>query len=72
MIAENLMSDTHGMSRIENGATLAEGEGMPRGVRRALWSVLLAVMLVASYLLAVRGPAILVDLATGVANAFCF
>lgn len=66
------MSDAQGMSRIENGAAVVDGEGMPRGVRRVLWATLLAVVLVASYLLVVRGPAILVDLATGVANAFCF
>lgn len=45
---------------------------MPRSVRRAVWGIVLALVLLATYLLAVRGPAILVDLATGVANAFCF
>lgn len=46
--------------------------GMPRGVRRAVWGVVAGMSLLAIYLLAVRGPALLVDLATGVANAFCF
>lgn len=66
------MSNTETMPRVESGQESAAAEGMPRGVRRAVWGIVLALVLLASYLLAVRGPAILVDLATGVANAFCF
>lgn len=53
-------------------AAPAPGDRMPRGVRRAIWGVLAGVVALGVYLITVRGPAILVDLATGVANAFCF
>lgn len=52
-------------------AAVAATDSMPRGVRRALWGILAGVVILAVYLLAVRGPALLVDLATGVAGAFC-
>lgn len=60
------------------GAAAHAGEGtsvpdrMPRGVRRAVLGVLAGITLLGLYLIAVRGPALLVDLATGIANAFCF
>jgi hypothetical protein len=48
------------------------GEGMPRGVRRLL-VVLLAVLLAgAAYLLAVRGEALILDLAALSQRLFCF
>jgi len=43
---------------------------MPRGVRRAVLALLGVLMLGAAYLAAVRGDAILLDLA-GLANLFC-
>lgn len=45
---------------------------MPSGVRRTVIGVIAGGVVLAIYLLSVRGTALLMDIATGVANAFCF
>lgn len=65
------MTDLANMSDVANGNS-EPTERMPRRIRRAFWGVVAGIVLVGVYLIAVRGPAMLVDLATGVANAFCF
>jgi hypothetical protein len=43
----------------------------PVPVKRALWLTVGALLLAATYLVAVRGSALLVDLAVGAAGLFC-
>jgi hypothetical protein len=48
------------------------GERMPRGLRRLLLVLLGALLAGASYLLAVRGEALILDLAAVSQRIFCF
>jgi hypothetical protein len=45
---------------------------LPRPARRVVGGVIAVLLGFAAYLLAVRGPAILLDLAHGAAAMFCF
>jgi hypothetical protein len=53
-------------------AKRAAGEGMPRGVRRPLVALLAVLLAGAAYLLAVRGEALILDLAALSQRIFCF
>ena len=65
-------NDTGAEATALAGEQSGSSDRMPRGVRRAVLGVLGGITLLGLYLISVRGPALLVDLATGIANAFCF
>jgi hypothetical protein len=60
------------MMTIEEQSVRSSSALMPRTVRRWLGVALAVVLGVAIYLVAVRGEALLVDLATASARIFCF
>ena len=69
MLHSNRESDMSDGSNM-NGSNASVG--MPVGVRRTVIAAVAGGVALALYLLSVRGPALLMDIATGVANAFCF
>jgi hypothetical protein len=65
------MSDPQTVSRVDDAAGVAS-ERMPRGVRLGLMTALAMLMTGALYLVAVRGEALLVDLAALGSRLWCF
>lgn len=71
---QELQHDRTGAADVPGNGTADEtgSTGLfPSGVRRALLGVLAAITLAGLYLISVRGPAILFDLADGIAS-LCF